>query len=166
MSRKRGECKIFDTRKSYTDPIYLFHKLYQDFVGSGTRKISGSRKQHFKLDDVVDLCENAFGYEATLIVNGVSDILGRTEIAELANTLSLFSTLQKRLRYGLPDRVSIQLFEVGFADRVIALGLREAITVPDISRRDLLIALRESKDLMSRVLAPYPSYFQHVYNNI
>ena len=145
---------------------FPFYKLFQELSESGARKIAGSQRRHFKLDDVVDLCENAFGYETTLIISGVADILERTPTEETASPALLFSSLQKRLRYGLPDRVSILLFEVGFADRVLAMDIRQYIGGDEISRRALHALIRESKDVFSSHLRRYPSYFQLVHDNL
>jgi hypothetical protein len=142
-----------------------FAVLFAKFAASGAKRIWGKKKRSFKLDDVVDICENAFGYEATLLVGGVNDLLDRLRKESQPSPSVIFMSLQKRLRYGLPDHTSVVVHELGFSDRVVAIEVSGKIAKGDPSRRGVLDAIRDSEDVRS-VVEKYPSYFNNVYSNL
>lgn len=143
-----------------------YHQMFQSFSESGAKRMWGKRKRAFKMDDIVDLCENAYGYDTTLIISGVADLLEQAKPDGSADAKSLLVNLQKRLRYGLPDPTCVLIHEVGFADRVVAMDLRTLIQSDDVSRRSLLSSIKEMKEPIEERLVRYPSYFHSVHSNL
>jgi len=144
-------------------PYYqLLHKLSE----TGAKRVTGLQKREFRIEDVVDLCENALGYEATLIVSGMADIIQRISSGLGEDTIALLLNLQKRLRYGLQDKLSILLFEMGFADRAVVNNLGQIFIDIPTSRQELRLLIRNSEGNFLGRLEKYPSYFQQVYANV
>lgn len=109
------------------------------------------------IDDVVDLCETCFGYQCSLLISGLSEIV--KEELELPETINLLNKLARRLKYGLSDETEIMLYEIGFADRVVAQRI-SGITPKVNNKFQLRNALEIQRDDVRKVLNSYPSYFQ------
>jgi hypothetical protein len=127
----------------------------------------GKQRRKFNIDIIVGLCESVFSYEFPLYLAAIGDsILASAPFDEREKIAKLTRDLQKRLKYGLSDRKSVLLFELGFAERVVAQAVGEAIwdmadTVAEVKR---LIPLFE--DEIRDILQNYPSFFADVFNDI
>jgi POLQ-like helicase len=141
-----------------------FIDLFKAFSKSGAKRNWGKSKRAFKLDDVVDICENALGYEATLIVGALNDLVEGMPPERESELSALLNGLQKRLRYGLPNEVAIAVHEMGFADRVVAMEMQARYGSTDTSRRAIVEEIKNEG--FAVLLDKYPSYFQEVYANI
>jgi len=116
--------------------------------------------------DIVEICEIAFSYDATLALNAVSELIELIASPDASETVNMIRALQKRMKYGLPSLLSVSLFEAGFADRVVSIDLASAIkgALPD--RDAVKNALRwQSEDILKK-LRQYPGYFSEVYGNL
>ena len=140
-----------------------FGSMIAPLIEDDLRLGSGARPRKLTVEDLVEIGENALGFEASHIVGAI------TELSELvsddeepnAEVLQLLRLLQKRLRYGLPDGVPLLVYEAGFADRVVALELAELL--PGLSSRDeLRDAMRERDPDVDELLSTWPSYFVQV----
>lgn len=111
----------------------------------------------YNLDDVIEICDNGFGYGALLIITALSEFYSahehsKNEITELINQVS------SNLRYGLPDRNSVAIYELGFADRMIAQKISEQLNDVDITT-DLRRYMSENKIRFEDMLNEYPTVF-------
>jgi POLQ-like helicase len=73
--------------------------------------------------------------------------------------------LTKRLKYGLSNKVAVILYELGFADRVIAEDLSTIFDETYTSRDLVILLLRARREDVFAKLDVYPSYFSDVYKN-
>jgi len=110
---------------------------------------------------VVDLCENGFGYDGSLTIGAIPELIALnegddTDYSELKEKL-LF--LQKKIKYGLSTEKEINLYELGFADRVVAQELGETIGNQAKSKKQLISTLRSQKDEVTSILSKYPSFY-------
>ncbi len=71
----------------------------------------------------------------------------------------------KRLKYGLPSRAAITLYEIGFADRVVSMAL-SGLFPHAVDRPSAVLALRSRAAEARGVLANFPSYFEAVLDEL
>jgi hypothetical protein len=109
---------------------------------------------------VVDICENAFAYDGMLVLGAVTE-LTRLHFPHNKALLDDLQILQKRLKYGLARTAAIALYELGFADRVLASELA-AVVGPVESRAAARQAIRHHEGAIRQALAQYPSYFSDI----
>jgi hypothetical protein len=110
-----------------------------------------------KVEDVVALCETGFGYDVAMIVAALADF-AETLDDDLRGALAL---LQQQIKYGLNSTAAIGFFEVGFADRVVAMEL--ANLFPEVrNRSEARTTVRQQAGAVRAALAEYPSYFSAV----
>jgi helicase len=123
-------------------------------LGRANVRISNRRA---KVEDVVALCENGFGYDVAMIVAALADF-AETLDNDLRGALAF---LQQRIKYGLSTSAAIGFFEAGFADRVVATEL--ANLFPDVQNRSQARAtVRGEAGAVRAALSGYPSYFSAV----
>ncbi len=130
------------------------------------KMIWGTRRREFKIDHVVDLCEGTLAYDGALVVGAVCEFietLDRDDTGDLINHLQLF---QKRLKYGLPTKTTIALYELGFSDRVIAQDIATSLNLDATQKKDLVKALKKDRDGARAVMEKYPSYFRERMNEL
>jgi hypothetical protein len=109
----------------------------------------------------VALCENGFGYDTAMIVASLADF-AETLDEDLRGALAL---LQQQIKYELNSSSAIAFFEVGFADRVVAMAL--ATLFPDVKNRSQArAAARQGLEAVREFLSEYPSYFSSVLDEI
>jgi POLQ-like helicase len=124
----------------------------------------GSRPRKPKIDNAVDVGENAAGYDAMLVVGAVAELYELSN-PDNSNQIELLKLLQKQIKYGLPTVTSILLCEIGFADRVVAQRLAEVVGGA-ATRRKLLSRIRSSGPELRSALDEFPAYFTSVLNSL
>ncbi|WP_214742986.1 DEAD/DEAH box helicase [Exiguobacterium sp. s48] len=127
------------------------------------------RETNFKIEQVVELCENAFSYEGMLLVGAVAEIIENLPDDSNKNVHDELRILQKRLKYGLPTLQSIMFYELGFADRIVAqeLGyLSNRLGFPNKRKNVLIDSLNKYSNEYKKILLKYPAYFTIVFNNL
>ena len=73
---------------------------------------------------------------------------------------------QKRVKYGLPNTLMINLFELGFSDRVVTSEIAHCITIQKPSKRNLKDLLIEYKDQVFSILKRYPRFFKKQFEDM
>jgi hypothetical protein len=137
-----------------------FHALLKILTAAKARIGTGPRPRKPQLDHVVDICENAFAYDGMLVLGAVTE-LTRLHFPHNKALLDDLQILQKRLKYGLARTAAIALYELGFADRVLASELA-AVVGPVESRAAARQAIRHHEGAIRQALAQYPSYFSDI----
>jgi len=112
-------------------------------------------------DEIVDFCESTLGFECSLVLAAVAQFLfGSNGVhEEPAAAMKLF---QKALKYGLPDWPTISCYEHGFADRVVAQRLCEAVRGEGFAGKFFAPAIQSHRARIEATLDGYPSYFESV----
>jgi POLQ-like helicase len=128
----------------------------------------GKYRKSFDIDQVVDLCEQTFGFEFALLLAAVNEsfIAHVTEVSgdEFRGYADL---LQKRLKYGLPSQKCIAYFDAGFAERVIAQALPNGIVRESAKTSyDVRKLARKYPGDFEVILRDFPSYFTDVFRII
>lgn len=120
----------------------------------------GKRTRKIKLEDIVTICDGGFNYSATIILNAIFELLVQKgedydEIATIINDFLL------QLKYGLPDKNSIYIYEEAFNDRNIALNICRDFSIKAVNKNDVIAEMKRKQERISDFLSDYPSYFQH-----
>jgi hypothetical protein len=72
-----------------------------------------------------------------------------------------FQWYQKQIKYGLPSKESIVLYEIGFCDRTLAQKLAPLFSGID-KKEQMIVQLIISEPQTRKILADYPSYFEKI----
>ncbi|MEJ9151673.1 hypothetical protein [Bacillus smithii] len=146
-----------------------FVELHAILKEKDIRINSKKQRRKFKIEHVVDICENAFAYEAMLLIGAIAEIIESKEDIQHEDIINNLRKLQKRIKYGLPNSLSIMFYELGFADRVISMDLGLTLNqygFSKSSKKALTIIIKEQERVFRKTLAKYPSYFTSVLNNL
>ncbi|SDE65324.1 Helicase conserved C-terminal domain-containing protein [Massilia sp. PDC64] len=121
----------------------------------------GSQRRKFDIDQIVGLCEQAFGFEFSLLIAAVKESFASLTTEEAAAVFSKCAdTLQKRLKYGLPNSECVAYFEAGYGDRVVAQSLAAAVWWESVTTSsDVRRLARQYPEDFEQVLRDFPSYF-------
>lgn len=110
------------------------------------------------IDLIVEICDQALAFEGSLIIGAVIevlDIIDDTIDDDLVNELSI---IQECIKYGLPSEKEIILYEIGFADRFIAMDLASQLELDaaPCSCRVIMSSMSEylSASIISNVSSP------------
>lgn len=141
-----------------------FGELLEIIRNRKAKMIWGSRRRDFKIDHVVEICEAALAYDGALLVGALLEFSGMLDQAGAGNLIRRLKNFQKRLKYGLPTSAAIDIYELGFSDRVIAQELDSAVRPVDGSYYNVEDHLLIFQTDARKVLDKYPSYFNYVYN--
>lgn len=143
-----------------------FGALHDSMAAASVRIGLGARPRKPKVEHIVEMGENALGYDGAHVLGAITELFRLlSPDEESQGAVPVLQTPQKRLKYGLPSDVSILLYEAGFADRPLASDL--ALVVPGISSRAQLQAtMRRSREAIEDVLGNYPQYFLRVYERV
>jgi POLQ-like helicase len=71
-----------------------------------------------------------------------------------------------RLKYGLPSLSSAAIYELGFTDHTIALGLTEILGIENNQRYEVIAKIKEKADDIRQFLINYPLYFEVILQQI
>jgi hypothetical protein len=143
-----------------------YHELFNILSDADARLIAGTQRRQFKLDHIVEICENAFAYDGTLVLGAVAELIELIRQEDCAELVSKTQELQKRLKYGLPFSTEITLYEMGFSDRAVSQDLGAVIDVISSHRQVVVQAIKQHKKVIRETLRKYPSYFQMVLESI
>jgi hypothetical protein len=109
------------------------------------------------IDHIVEVCENGFGYQGSMIIGACLDLLDGTDLSDLA-TRQRLRHFQKALKYGLPTERAIIAYEIGMSERSLAIELSKFI--PDIpSRTNIIKSFKKRSHDVNKIVDSYPSYF-------
>ena len=139
-----------------------YSRIGQHIHEAGIAKRHGEGTRRFTPGDVVDICDNCFGYEFSLYLTALVTHFERSEEPAAHNTVELLKHLQSGLKYGLPDPLSVAIQETGFSDRMLVRELRPIFYGVFPSRGAVIAHARANNALIHGVLVRYPSYFQTV----
>jgi len=139
-----------------------YSALFQFSVAQqGTKAWGLTKRAALTDDDIVGFCENTLGFEYGLIVAAVAQFLhGRVDIrADGANALGRF---QKALKYGLAESLAISCYDFGFADRIVAQRVADAVAADGFVGDRFGAAVAPHSIAIGLVLNDLPSYFSSV----
>ena len=136
-----------------------YNELLTIMLNSNAHIIAGTQRRQPKLGSVVDVCENGFAYDGSLIVAAITEIIGLVRPKGSEAVITKLLELQKRLKYGLPSPQCIAVYELGFADRMVSIDLSEILGEVQINKKSLIQAIRRNEPRVREVLDKYPAFF-------
>ena len=143
-----------------------YQALHSSLVKQNAFIRANTQRRKITIEIVVDIVDGAFGYDSTLILGAIAEIL-RLENNELyEEVLPLLDLLQKRLKYGLDSRLAIAFYEAGFADRIIATELANRFSTFPVQRMVLLREIKNNRAFVRAAIGQYPSYFEYVLDQL
>lgn len=118
----------------------------------------GKKSKKISLEDIITLCDSDFGYASLTIIQAIIEVLNTKECSE--NIQENLSDIICRIRYGVPNKESVFVYELGFADRIISQKIANAISTDDCStKKQTKYAIKHNREKLREVLVNYPSYF-------
>ncbi len=129
------------------------------------RVLYGSKTRAILLEDISSICDNGFNYSATIILNAICELIEKKE-DNLKDTAAIVYDYMSQLKYGLPDRSSICVYEWFFNDRFLAQKISRMIVGSINTKEEAMILLQAHKEEISEYLQSYPSYFTERLNSL
>lgn len=138
----------------------LTYKQIFDYAFEHKVKIIRRNKEaDIQLEEIIDICDDGFGYASTLIINAVSDLL-QFNHSDSEDACKLMSELCEQMRYGLPTKKSIIIYESGFQDRVISLKISAELAGIRIrTKKQFEEVAKKRKDVLMEALSEFPTVF-------
>jgi POLQ-like helicase len=141
-----------------------FESLFDAWTAAGGAKRHGKTTRQLRIEEIVDLAENALGYNSTLIIAAVAEFLVEVATSDTEEPVRRLNLLQKRMKYGVKDSECTALYELGFADRAVSEDLQAVLPVN--AALSVRARLRVGREAASSVLASYPLYFNQCLDRI
>ncbi len=118
----------------------------------------GKKSRDVSLEDIITLCDSDFGYASLTIIQAIIEVLNTKDCSE--NIQGNLSDIIYRIRYGLPNKESVCVYELGFADRIISQKIANEIRTYDCcTKKKTKSAIINNREKLREVLVNYPSYF-------
>lgn len=113
------------------------------------------------IEQLMQLTSNNFGHNLSMIIGAMADICDGIE--DLRIHSKMFRNLQSMMRVGLPDKLSLFLYEKGFVDREICKVISQGLQNHGIDKDNFdSSVLRDNKKIIIEALEDYPSYFKEI----
>jgi POLQ-like helicase len=141
-----------------------FEALLAILLDAKARIVDGRGERVPSVEHVVDICESGLSHDGPLIVGAISEVL-KILLGDSYTWEANLVRFQRKLRYGLPSQTTINYFEMGFADRVIAQELA-SVFGGSLSKDDIKKLIQIAPALFRYALDKYPSYFSQVFETI
>lgn len=163
----RTRCRLFNkypNKEKIPDAIHFwlqgknFYEIYDILKGE---KVGTT---YYYEEMGVDFFERGFGYEISVLVNAVTELL-MAEIGENPEQLSKMQLFQKQIKYGLPTKESIFVYELGFCDRIIAQELAPFAQGTSTKQAAKVALIAHETEILS-ILNLYPTYFENLYKRM
>ncbi|EOT44654.1 DEAD/DEAH box helicase [Enterococcus columbae] len=120
----------------------------------------GKNSRGISLEDIVLLCDSDFGYSSLTIIQAIIEILNTKDCGE--NIQRELNEIIQRIRYGVPNKATAYIYELGFADRIISQKLFEVIKDFNCdNKKQVKNALKKNKEEIKKILNNYPSYYMN-----
>lgn len=166
--------KFFHTVEPKSLPIHIASKWLEGepyhFLFKISESVKGKKpwgengKRNLSHDDIIDFCDHTLGFQCSLLLGAIAEFLFDNKT--INNNDSAFILFQKSLKYGLPDTLSISIYETGFSDRVIAQRLTNGLILLGYQDSFVGLEFKMYNFLIEEILANYPSYFKSVLASI
>lgn len=118
----------------------------------------GKTSKEISLEDIITLCDSDFGYASLTIIQAIIEVLNTKDCSE--NMQEDLNDIIYRIRYGLPNKDSVYVYELGFADRIISQRIANEIRCFNCStKKKTKYAIKNNSNKLRKILMDYPSYF-------
>ena len=148
----------------YITQLWINGISYFNILESCTEKLSRIEKRgmlkSIDLSDIISLCDNGLGYETSMILNSINNILEEL----VGEKIDVITKLTRRLKYGLSLDKEINIYELGFSDRIVVQLIGQEIKSQ--SKDQIRNEIKRDSARLKDKLSDFPSYYIQLINEI
>ena len=137
----------------------IYHYCVENDIQVQDKRLKKTQQRVIKLEEVIELCDNSFGYSAILVIHAIGELIMAIS-PDSEETFELINDLCQKIRYGLSSKQNIIIYELGFSDRIIAEKISQKIgDIKYPSKNTVKKIIRLKKEKLKEVLKDFPAYF-------
>lgn len=125
---------------------------------SGKTLLEMSEEVNTSITIVENVCSKSISYELSFLVGNIIDVISLNPEDQVDNT-EVLGSIQRKLKYGVPNETGVSICEKVFNDRHLAKKLSEVIGNSDIASDSIIGYVKVFRKQILDFLAVYPSYF-------
>ena len=148
----------------YITQLWINGISYFNILESCTEKLIRIEKRgklkSIDLSDIISLCDNGLGYETSMILNSINNILEEL----VGEKIDVITKLTRRLKYGLSLDKEINIYELGFSDRIVVQLIGQEIKSQ--SKNQIRNEIKRNSARLKDKLSNFPSYYIQLINEI
>lgn len=148
----------------YITQLWINGISYFNILESCTEKLIRIEKRgmlkSIDLSDIISLCDNGLGYETSMILNSINNILEEL----VGEKIDVITKLTRRLKYGLSLDKEINIYELGFSDRIVVQLIGQEIKSQ--SKEQIRNEIKRDSARLKDKLSDFPSYYIQLINEI
>ena len=149
---------------NYISQLWIKGVSYFQILESCTEKsISIEKRGKSKpidMSDIISICDNGLGYETSMVLNAINNILEEL----VGEEFDVLTMLIKRLKYGLPLEKEINIYELGFSDRIVVQVIGQEINA--VSKIQIRNEIKRKSARLEDKLSDFPSYYTQIINEM
>lgn len=148
----------------YITQLWINGISYFNILESCTEKLIRIEKRgklkSIDLSDIISLCDKGLGYETSMILNSINNILEEL----VGEKIDVITKLTRRLKYGLSLDKEINIYELGFSDRIVVQLIGQEIKSQ--SKNQIRNEIKRDSARLKDKLSDFPSYYIQLINEI
>ncbi|HEW2783344.1 TPA: DEAD/DEAH box helicase [Streptococcus pneumoniae] len=164
FSNNKEMRKLSIENLNYISQLWIKGSSYFQILESCTEKsISIEKRGKSKpidMSDIISICDNGLGYETSMVLNAINNILEEL----VGGELEVLTMLIKKLKYGLPLEKEINIYELGFSDRIVVQVIGQEIN--SVSKNQIRNEIKRKSIELKGKLTEYPSYYIQLINEM
>ena len=164
FSNNKEMRKLSIENLNYISQLWIKGISYFQILESCTDKsISIEKRGKLKpidMSDIISICDNGLGYETSMVLNAINNILEEL----VGEELDVLTMLIKRLKYGLPLEKEINIYELGFSDRIVVQVIGQEIN--SVSKNQIRNEIKRKSARLEDKLSDFPSYYTQIINEM
>lgn len=164
FSNNKEMRKLSIENLNYISQLWIKGSSYFQILESCTEKsISTEKRGRSKpidISDIISICDNGLGYETSMILNSINNILEEL----VGEKIDVITKLTRRLKYGLSLDKEINIYELGFSDRIVVQLISQEIKSQ--SKDQIRNEIKRQTARLKDKLSDFPSYFIQLINEI
>ena len=164
FSNNKEMRKLSIENLNYISQLWIKGTSYFQILESCTEKsISIEKRGKLKpidMSDIISICDNGLGYETSMVLNAINNILEEL----VGEELDVLTMLIKRLKYGLPLEKEINIYELGFSDRIVVQVIGQEIN--SVSKNQIRNEIKQKSARLEDKLSDFPSYYTRLINEM
>ncbi|VQQ56601.1 DEAD-DEAH box helicase domain-containing protein [Streptococcus pneumoniae] len=164
FSNNKEMRKLSIENLNYISQLWIKGISYFQILESCTEKsISIEKRGKSKpidMSDIISICDNGLGYETSMVLNAINNILEKL----VGEELDVLTMLIKRLKYGLPLEKEINIYELGFSDRIVVQVIGQEIN--SVSKNQIRNEIKQKSARLEDKLSDFPSYYTQIINEM
>lgn len=164
FSNNKEMRKLSIENLNYISQLWIKGSSYFQILESCTEEsISIEKRGKSKpidISDIISICDNGLGYETSMILNSINNILEEL----VGEKIDVITKLTRRLKYGLSLDKEINIYELGFLDRIVVQLISQEIKSQ--SKDQIRNEIKRQKARLKDKLSDFPSYFIQLINEI